>query len=71
MSEDKLAIKFKDRQLARLLVRAGLTTPRAVRNATDDELRAINGVGPATLQAIRRKMPHDAERRNASQDKGG
>jgi len=69
MSEDKLAIKLKDRQLARLLVRAGLTTPRAIRNATDEELRAINGVGPATLQAIRGRLAHDAERRK--KDKGG
>jgi len=40
-------------RLVKVLVRAGFSSPGAVQRATDDELRAVGGVGPRTLADIR------------------
>jgi DNA integrity scanning protein DisA with diadenylate cyclase activity len=52
----KLARKLGDPRLAAALVEAGFDNPAKIRKATDKELRAIDGVGPATLKAIRGKV---------------
>ena len=41
------------RRLVAALVRAGYTSPEAVRIATDEALNAVGGIGPATLREIR------------------
>lgn len=43
----------KSLHLVRLLERNGYTTPASVASATDEELLAINGVGPKVLAALR------------------
>ena len=43
----------KNLHLVRLLERNGYMTPASVASATDDELLAINGVGPKSLAALR------------------
>lgn len=43
----------KSLHLVRLLERNGYTTPASVASATDEELLAINGVGPKGLAALR------------------
>jgi len=53
----KLALKLRDAKLAELLVLAGLDNPAKVRAASDQELRAIDGVGPATVKALRARLP--------------
>ena len=55
--EAKLAIRLGDAKLAAMLVAAGLDNPAKVRAASDQELRAIDGVGPATVKEIRTKLP--------------
>ena len=52
----KLAIKLKDKALAERLIEAGFTSPAAIREASDKDLREIDGVGPVTLKAIRAKF---------------
>lgn len=53
----KLSIKLDDSTLAALLVRAGFTNPRSIRNATDQELLAISGIGEVSLGNIREVFP--------------
>lgn len=58
---DKLAKKLADAgpaadEIAARLVAAGLDNPAKIRKASDQELEAIEGVGPVTRQAIRRKF---------------
>ena len=53
----KLAIKLKDPALAEKLQAAGFTNPSQIREASDKELKAINGIGSATLRDIRAKLP--------------
>ena len=53
----KLAIKLKDAELAAKLTEAGYTNPRKIRNASDKDLRAIPGLGQATLAKVREKFP--------------
>jgi len=54
----KLATKLGgDRGLAAVLVDAGYDTPAKVRKATNKKLEAIPGVGSATLERIRAKVP--------------
>lgn len=38
---------------AALLAQNGFTSPEAVAAATDQDLRAINGIGPAALKSLR------------------
>jgi hypothetical protein len=45
------------RPIARKLVEAGFHTPRLVKHATDDELLAVEGIGPGTLKHIREIFP--------------
>ena len=58
---DKLAIKLKDADLAQLLCDAGYTTPGAIRKASDKELLAVKGIGPAKLGKLAR-MRRKAEK---------
>jgi len=53
----KLAIKLGDAALAGKLVEAGYTTPRQIKAATDADLQAIPGIGPASVRAIRARFP--------------
>ena len=50
----KLAIKLKDVGLAALLEEAGYRNPRQIRDATDEELLAVPGVGKAKLKQARK-----------------
>ena len=56
-SMNKLAVKLKDAELAAVLVEAGFTNPRQIRDASDKDLRAVPGVGTAALAKIRGKFP--------------
>lgn len=42
-----------DKDVTDLLIDAGFTTIEAVAAASDEELRAIKGIGPSTLNKIR------------------
>ena len=53
----KLAILLQDEELAAKLTEAGYTNPRKIRNASDKDLRAIPGLGQATLAKVREKFP--------------
>jgi DNA integrity scanning protein DisA with diadenylate cyclase activity len=53
----KLAIKLKDAELAALLEAAGFDNPRKIRDASDKDLKAVEGVGQAALSKIRGKFP--------------
>ena len=46
------------RPMAKKLIEAGFHTPRLVKHATDDELLAVEGIGPATLRHIREVFPY-------------
>ena len=41
-------------ELADLLISGGMLTPDAVKYASDDELLAVKGLGPATVKRIRK-----------------
>ena len=56
----KLAIKLRDAELARKLAVAGFDNPAKIRNAEDKDLRAINGIGQASLDKIRGRLPKKA-----------
>lgn len=47
---------FPDK-LVKVLLRAGYASPGAVQRASDEELRDVGGVGPATLRDIRELLP--------------
>lgn len=51
---NKLAIKLGNRSLATALVSAGLTTPGAIKRASDDEIKAA--VGSENVSAVRGKF---------------
>ena len=53
----KLTVKLGDPALAALLVDAGFTNPRQIRDANDKDLRAVSGVGQAALAKIRERLP--------------
>lgn len=53
----KLDHLLKDKELAARLVRAGLSTPRLIKAATNRELLAVEGVGPVTMRLLREKFP--------------
>ena len=48
-------------RLVKVLVRAGYTSPGAVRAATDEELRAVGGIGPTTLKDIREAVGYGSD----------
>lgn len=45
-----------DQELARKLVEAGYDTPKAIKEADDADLKVIEGIGPATVKAIRKRL---------------
>ena len=51
---------FSER-LVKVLVRAGFLSPGAVQRATDEELRAVGGIGRSTLRDIRELLPAGGE----------
>ena len=53
----KLAVKLGDAELAALLVEAGFTNPRLIRDAVDRALLAVSGIGQAKLAQIRAVFP--------------
>ena len=53
----KLAHKLGMKKLAGALVEAGLDTPAKIKGATDAQIKAIPGVGPATVKKIRQAFP--------------
>ena len=53
----KLAIKLGDAELAAKLEAAGFDNPRKIRDASDRELKAAEGIGQAALDKIRAKFP--------------
>ena len=52
----RLAIKLDDRDLAGLLVNAGFDNPAKIREATDEQLEAVPGIGKATRGRLRKKF---------------
>ena len=54
---DKLAFKLRDADLAALLAVAGFDNPAIIRNASDRELLAVRGIGPASVEKIRAVFP--------------
>lgn len=52
----RLQKKGLSRAVAAKLVLAGFSTPRAIKAATDSQLRAIEGIGYATVTEIRQKV---------------
>ena len=61
----KLAIKLGDAALAEKLVKAGFRNPARIREASDEELEDVLGIGPATRGKLRKQFPkrkgHKAE----------
>ena len=57
MKVRKLAIKLRDADLAEKLAVAGFDNPAKIRNADDKDLRAIPGIGQASLDKIRGRLP--------------
>jgi len=54
----KLQLKLGiNAEIAEALVRVGLGKPSSIRNATDEMLRAVPGIGKATLERIRARVP--------------
>ena len=53
----KLSAKLNDSTLAALLVRGGYTNPRQIRDASDQDLLAISGIGQVSLDDIRAVFP--------------
>jgi len=51
----KLTIKLMDRDLAEKLVKAGLDTPRKIRDASDGEIE--KALGKAGKNKVRDRMP--------------
>ena len=55
----KLTLFLGHQQAATALVAGGYNTPRRVKDATDEELLALRGIGEATLAIIRVKCPEN------------
>ena len=48
---------FVDKDVAEALVAAGLTTPRQIKAADDQDIEAVKGIGKAKKAAIRAMIP--------------
>ena len=55
--ERKLARKLGDKDLAAALVAAGLDMPHKIRQASDEDLEAVPGIGKAKRGQIRERIP--------------
>ena len=53
---NKLNHRLNDRDLAEKLVAAGLDTARKIKAATDRQIKAVQGIGDATLSVIRERI---------------
>jgi len=54
---DKMIGKGVPEQVAEALVKAGFDTPRKIKAASDKDLEAIKGIGPATVAGLRDSLP--------------
>jgi len=54
--QQKLALLLRDSELAGALVKAGFDTPRKIKAASDEQLEAVKGIGPATRKALRQRF---------------
>lgn len=52
----KLNKRLQDKALAEKLVAAGLTTPRDIKAASNKRLKAVQGIGDATVAIIRDRI---------------
>ena len=52
----KKMTKFVDAKLVPALLAAGFDTPRKIKAASDSQLRAIPGIGTATVKTIRERL---------------
>ena len=52
----RLSKRLEDQGIAEKLVAAGLTTPRKIKAATDQMIKAIPGIGAVALALIRNKI---------------
>jgi DNA integrity scanning protein DisA with diadenylate cyclase activity len=52
---------FVDKDVAELLVQAGLTTPRKIKAAKDKDIEAVKGIGRAKKDKIRERLPKHKE----------
>lgn len=53
----KLALKLRDLDLASRLVAAGFDNPAKIRKAADKDLKAVPGVGQASVDKLRKRLP--------------
>jgi len=53
----KLVKKVGDVTIAEALVEAGFSTPKKIKAANNGDLMKVKGVGQATLNALRVRMP--------------
>lgn len=53
----KLRGAVSDEDVAEL-VKAGFGTPRRIKEATDDELKRVKGIGQGKLGKLRARYPH-------------
>jgi len=53
----KMIKKVGDVKIAEALVEAGFDTPRKIKAANNGDLMAIPGIGQATVNALRVRMP--------------
>ena len=53
----KLMKKVGDAKIAEALVGAGFTTPKKIKAANNGDLMKVPGVGQATVNALRVRMP--------------
>jgi len=54
---NKLVVKLGNAGLAQKLAEAGYDNPRKIRDASDEELLDIDGIGPVGLSVVRAKLP--------------
>ena len=53
----KLGLKIRDMDLAEKLVLAGFDNPAKIRKAADKDLEAVPGIGKASKDKIRKRLP--------------
>ncbi len=57
MPASRLIRHFKiDKGVAEALVEAGYNTPAKIRKASDKKLKAVKGIGQATVQSVRKAI---------------